>query len=142
MAKPCRHRPRGSLALWAGGRRFDATMIAARDTGRIVDYLGTHQHLAVDLDVQVEPDGSLLLRSDAQRFYEGPIAFGFPMLFSGRAELRESFDDATGEFRISLGVRNPVFGFLFGYEGTFRCEFPAATDAPARLKPRRTERRE
>jgi hypothetical protein len=34
-----------------------------------------------------------------------------------------------------------VLGFLFGYEGWFTCEFPPATDAPERLKPRRHERR-
>lgn len=124
-------------------RRFDATMILAASGGRIVDYLGTHQHLAVDLELTAEPDGSLLLRSDAQRFYEGPlVSFRFPMLFSGSAELRESFDDDAGVFRIELEVRNRVFGFLFGYRGTFACEFPAARDAPARLKPVRHERRE
>jgi hypothetical protein len=120
--------------------RFDATMILG--DGRVIDYLGTHQHLAVDLDLAVEPDGSLLLRSNAQRFYEGPfVAFRFPMLFSGRAELHESFDDASGRYRIRLEVRNRVFGFLFGYEGEFDCTFPEATDAPARLKPVRHERR-
>jgi hypothetical protein len=126
-----------------GGRqRFDATMIFSETRGRVVDYLGTHQHLAVDLDLAVDPDGSLHLRSDAQRFYEGPVAFRFPMLFSGRADLRESFDDDAGVFRVRLEVRNRVFGFLFGYEGEFRCEFPSATDAPARLKPVRTEARD
>ena len=119
--------------------RFDATMI--EHDGRIVDYLGTHQHLAVDLDLTVEPDGSLLLRSDAQRFYAGPVGFPFPMLFSGRAELRERFDDATGEYVIDLEVHNRVFGFLFGYSGRFTCEFPPATDAPSRLKPVRHEAR-
>lgn len=124
-------------------RRFDATMIYSEGLGRIVDYLGTHQHLAVDLELAVERDGSLHLRSDAQRFYEGPlIAFRFPMLFSGRADLHERFDDASGVYRISLEVRNRFFGFLFGYDGEFTCEFPAATDAPARLKPVRTEARE
>lgn len=123
-------------------RRFDATMISSTRTGAVVDYLGTHQHLAVDLELRAEPDGSLLLRSGAQRFYEGPLAFGFPMLFSGRAELRERYDDTSDRFHIALTVQNPVFGFLFGYEGWFRCEFPKATDAPARLKPRRTEWRE
>jgi hypothetical protein len=123
-------------------RRFDATMILSDRLGRIVDYLGTHQHLAVDLELHTEPDGSLLLRSDAQRFYEGPFGFRFPMLFSGRAELRERYDDDAGVFRVDLRVHNRVFGFLFGYEGAFTCEFPAAQDAPARLKPRRTERRE
>ena len=117
--------------------RFDATMVL--DGDRVVDYLGTHQHLAVDLDLTVEPDGSLHLRSNAQRFYEGRLAFRFPMLFSGRADLRESFDDATGRYRIDLEVRNRVFGFLFGYRGEFTCEFPAATDAPSRLKPVRHE---
>lgn len=120
-------------------RRFDATMILAR--GRIVDYLGTHQHLAVDLDLAVEDDGSLVLTSDAQRFYEGPLAFRFPMLFSGRARLRERFDDGDGLFHVDLEVHNRRFGFLFGYRGSFTCEWMPATDAPARLKPRRHEGR-
>ncbi|KQX07271.1 MULTISPECIES: DUF4166 domain-containing protein [unclassified Leifsonia] len=119
--------------------RFDATMII--DEGRIVDYLGSHQHLAVDLELTAQTDGSLLLRSGEQRFYEGPLAFRFPMLFSGRAELRESFDDEAQVFRIALEVHNEVFGFLFGYEGAFSCEFPEATDAPVRLKPVRHEQR-
>jgi len=121
-------------------RRFDATMVLG-DDGRILDYLGSHQHLAVDLRLTAEPDGSLLLRSDRQRFYEGPLGFRFPMLFSGRAELRESYDDVAQVFRIRLEVRNRVFGFLFGYEGEFRCEFPEATDAPSHTKPVRHERR-
>jgi hypothetical protein len=120
--------------------RFDATMIFSE--GRIVDYLGTHQHLAVDLDLSVADDGSLRLASGAQRFYEGPrIAFRFPMLFSGRALLHESFDETAGVYRIRMEIHNPVFGFLFGYEGWFTCEFPPATDAPEQLKPVRHEKR-
>lgn len=120
--------------------RFDATMIYTH--GRVLDYLGTHQHLAVDLDLSVDGDGSLHLRSDTQRFYEGRfIAFRFPMLLSGRADLRESYDEEAGVYRIRLEVRNRIFGFLFGYEGEFSCEFPEATDAPDRLKPVRHERR-
>lgn len=121
--------------------RFDATMVFDGGGGAVVDYLGTHQHLAVDLDLSVADDGSLHLRSGAQRFYEGPIAFRYPMLFSGYADLHESFDDAAGLYRIRLEVTNHRFGFLFGYEGWFTCEFPAASDAPARLKPVRQERR-
>lgn len=122
--------------------RFDATMIMG-GAGTIVDYLGTHQHLAVDLALSAEPDGSLRLRSDAQRFHAGPLSFRFPMLFSGRAELHESIDDGTGEFVIRLAVRNRLFGFLFGYEGRFRCEFPPLGDGPpARILPVRHERHE
>jgi hypothetical protein len=120
--------------------RFDATMIL--HDGRVLDYLGTHQHLAVDLDLVVDDNGSLRLTSNAQRFYEGRfVGFRFPMLFSGRAEFHERFDEAAGVYRIRMEVRNRAFGFLFGYEGEFTCEFPAATDAPERLKPLRHERR-
>lgn len=122
--------------------RFDATMIVDPARGSVVDYLGTHQHLAVDLDLTVEDDGSLLLRSGEQRFREGWIDFRFPMLFSGYAELRERFDDEAGVFRIQLEVRNLVFGFLFGYEGWFTCEFPEAAEAPpSRVLPKRHEHR-
>lgn len=114
-------------------RRFDATMILVGD--RIVDYLGTHQHLAVDLDLAVDADGGLLLTSGAQRFYEGVISFRFPMLLSGRATLRERYDDTDQRFHVDLEVRNDRFGFLFGYHGSFTCEWMPAIDAPTRLKP-------
>ncbi|MBT1545882.1 DUF4166 domain-containing protein [Curtobacterium aurantiacum] len=119
--------------------RFDATMVLA--DGRVLDYLGSHQHLAVDLDLEVDDRGGLVLTSEAQRFYEGPIAFRFPMLCSGRATLHEYWSDEDESFHVDLEVRNALFGFLFGYRGTFTCEWVPATDAPERLKPRRTELR-
>lgn len=121
--------------------RFDATMVIDPDRGTLVDYLGTHQHLAVDLDLDVDPQGGLVLRSGEQRFYEGRVGFRFPMLFSGRAELRERYDDTREAFHVSLEVRNRLLGFLFGYEGWFTCTYVPATDAPERLKPRRHELR-
>lgn len=36
-------------------RRFDATMIRSARLGCIVDYLGTHQHLAVEINLSVAP---------------------------------------------------------------------------------------
>lgn len=119
--------------------RFDATMILHE--GRIVDYLGTHQHLAVDLDLRVDDEGALLLRSGAQRFYEGPVGFRFSLLFSGRATLRERFDDTDGRFHVDMRVDNERFGFLFGYRGTFTCEWMPASGAPAHVIPRRHEAR-
>ncbi|MBT2498340.1 DUF4166 domain-containing protein [Agromyces sp. ISL-38] len=121
--------------------RFDATMVVDPARGTVVDYLGTHQHLAVDLAFQVEADGSLLLRSGEQRFREGVVDFRFPMLGSGYAELRERFDDKAGVYRVRLEVRNRVFGFLFGYEGWFECAFPNATEVPRHLLPKRHEPR-
>ena len=124
-------------------RRFDAYMIYSDERQCIVDYLGTHQHLAVDLELSVAPNGGLRLRSGAQRFYEGPIAFPFPLLFSGIAEVCEWYDDAAQCFRIEVSATNRTWGRLFGYTGRFEVEWlpvpPAAI--PQTLLPRRVESR-
>jgi hypothetical protein len=124
-------------------RRFDAYMIFSEARGRIVDYLGTHQHLAVDLELTVDERGGLRLRSGELRFYEGALAFRFPLLFSGVAEVCEWFDDALGRFRIEVNVTNRVFGPLFGYRGAFDVEWlDTARGVPPSARPRRDERRE
>lgn len=123
--------------------RFDATMVRGAGGG-IIDYLGTHQHLVVNLDMVAEPDGSLTIRSGAQRFYEGPIAFRFPNVLTGQAVLHERFDDASGRFAIDVRVSNRRLGDLCGYRGTFTCDYPStpSTGVPASAKPRRDEIRE
>lgn len=124
-------------------RRFDAYMIYSEERQRIVDYLGTHQHLAVDLDLSVDERGGLRLRSGEQRFYEGAIAFRFPQLFSGVAEVCEWFDDESGRFQIQVAVTNRVWGPLFGYRGSFDCEWiDTPHGPPASARPLREERRE
>ena len=124
-------------------RRFDAYMIHSKERGRIVDYLGTHEHLAVDIDLSVDEAGGIRLRSGAQRFYEGVIGFSFPMLFSGVADVREWYDDGIGKFRIEVKVHNPTWGPLFGYSGSFDAEWiPNVTKVPGSLLPKRFERRE
>ena len=123
-------------------RRFDATMIYSPTQNKIVDYLGTHQHLAVDLDLSVTEDGGLRLKSGAQRFHEGPVTFRFPMLLSGVAHLTEHFDDDRGVFVIDLEVRNRLLGFLFGYRGEFTCTYLKGAEVPTTVKPYREEIRE
>jgi hypothetical protein len=126
-------------------RRFDATMVYSEERGRIIDYLGNHQHLAVDIDLEVDDaTGGVRLRSGAQRFHEGPVSFRFPMLFSGYADVREWYDDATERFRIDVEVTNRTWGRLFGYRGSFTCRWPkVGTDGiPPGQKPVRHERRE
>jgi hypothetical protein len=125
-------------------RRFDAYMIYSEARRGIVDYLGTHQHLAVDLQLSVDEAGGLRLRSGEQRFYEGPVAFRFPLFFSGIADVREWYDDARGRFGIAVTVENRVWGPLFGYRGWFDAERRAVgpEGVPADVKPRREERRE
>jgi hypothetical protein len=125
-------------------RRFDAYMIYSERRERIVDYLGSHQHLAVDLDLNVDERGGLRIRSGAQRFYEGPIRFHFPMFFSGIAEVCEWYDDSVGKFNIDVTVTNPMWGPLFGYRGSFNVEWLEGAHAqlPPDLIPRRQEQRE
>ena len=124
-------------------RRFDAYMIYSEERNCIVDYLGTHQHLAVDLDLAVAPNGGLQLRSGAQRFYEGPIAFSFPLFLSGIADVCEWYDDREQCFRIEVSATNRTWGKLFGYNGRFQVEWKPATPEtiPKNILPRRLEAR-
>jgi Domain of unknown function (DUF4166) len=125
-------------------RRFDAYMIYSEQRGCIVDYLGTHQHLAVDIYLGVAPNGGLRLRSGSQRFYEGVIGFSFPMLLSGVADVCEWYDDREECFRIQVSVANRALGRLFGYSGRFQVEWRRGEpgSVPPAVLPRRTERRE
>lgn len=107
---------------------------------RLAGFVGRPAMQQTHLNLAVEPDGSLRLRSGAQRFNEGPIACRFPMLFSGRADLRESWDPDAEVFRISLEVTNHYVSFLFGYEGWLRATYATDETARNRLKPRRHER--
>ena len=123
-------------------RRFDAYMIYSQQRGRIVDYLGTHQHLAVDIEISVAANGGIALRSGEQRFYEGLLGFRFPLAFSGIAEVCEWFDDAIGKYRIEVNVRNRIWGPLFGYRGSFDVEWLSGPTLPPDLLPKRVEPRE
>jgi hypothetical protein len=125
-------------------RRFDAYMIYSGTRKRIVDYLGTHQHLAVDLNIWVNETGGLCLRSGEQRFYEVRIAFKFPLIFSGIAEVCESYDESSKRFEIKVNVSNAAWGPLFGYHGTFEVDWlPMSLDRiPQKAKPLREEIRE
>ncbi|GLW44396.1 hypothetical protein Stsp02_00580 [Streptomyces sp. NBRC 14336] len=124
-------------------RRFDAQMVLSPRGDRVLDYLGTHQHLATDLFLRAEPDGSLLIRSGEHRFREGVVDVRVPELIGAAAEVRESYDDAAGRFRIQVRVVNRYFGPLFGYEGSFRAEYTDVRRCGVRpgLRPVREEAR-
>ncbi|WSA80811.1 DUF4166 domain-containing protein [Streptomyces sp. NBC_01799] len=126
-----------------GPHRFDATMVFSPERDCVLDYLGTHQHLASDLHMSAQPDGSLLIRSGEHRFREGPVDVRVPSLIGGEAEVRELFDESTGRFRIRVRVTNRHFGFLFGYEGSFTAEYVDAGGRGLRadMRPVREEAR-
>lgn len=86
----------------------------------------------------------MCIRSGEQRFYEGPVAFRFPLIFSGVANVREWWDEPAACFHIEVHVANMVLGPLFGYRGSFTIEersCPAAA-IPADVVPVREEHRE
>ncbi|MEV6766072.1 DUF4166 domain-containing protein [Streptomyces sp. NPDC051105] len=124
-------------------RRFDAQMVLSPKGDRILDYLGTHQHLASELHLRAEPDGSLLIRSGEHRFREGPVDVSVPELAGATAEVRESYDDRAGRFRIQVRVVNRYFGPLFGYRGSFEASYTDVRRCGVRpgLRPVREESR-
>jgi hypothetical protein len=124
-------------------RRFDATMVYSPERGCVVDYLGTHQHLATDLHLAADRTGALVIRSGEHRFREGRMDTRVPDLIGGDALVRESYDDATGRFGIQVRVSNRCFGPIFGYEGSFTVEYldAAAHGERADLRPIREEAR-
>jgi hypothetical protein len=123
-------------------RRFDAYMIYSEQRKCIVDYLGSHEHLAVDIDLSVDERGGLRLRSGSQRFYERVVGFTFPIIFSGIADVCEWYDDSLNKFRIEVNVHNKIWGPIFGYTGSFDVEWKTMTQEaiPAELMPMRLER--
>jgi len=119
-------------------RRFDAQMVFDPGTGRIIDYLGTHQHVAVDLRLDVRPDGGFRMRSGRFRLGEGPLRAFLSQRVAGFAEVNEWFDESIDRFRIEVAVRNPRFGPVFGYHGQFDATFaPMSTGASGAVKPLR-----
>lgn len=116
-------------------RRFDATMVYQPGRNVIVDYLGTHQHLAVDLDVSVDSAGGLHIRSGAQTFRGGVAC---PPWLSGEATVHEWWDASSSRFRIQVTVTSRKFGPLFGYYGSFTVSYvPSGAPVPAAVRPLR-----
>lgn len=122
-------------------RRFDATMIYSQQRGEIVDYLGTHQHIAVDLHLDVDQQGGLRIRSGEQRFRLAGLDCRLPEGLTGTADLHEWYDDEHECFQIRVTVSNPRFGPIFGYRGRFTARY-VDTPVPAAVKPYREEARE
>ncbi|PWJ25148.1 uncharacterized protein DUF4166 [Branchiibius hedensis] len=120
-------------------RRFDATMVYDPERRVVVDYLGTHQHVAADLDVSVDERGGLCIASDAMRLHEGPLSVAMPSWVRGRARVREHWDEQAACFRIRVEVHHGLVGPVFGYHGRFTAHFVDARDVPAAVRPYREE---
>lgn len=120
-------------------RRFDATMVFDPERQVVVDYLGTHQHVAADLDISVDERGGLCIDCDVMRLHEGPISVRMPSWICGRARVREYWDQQAACFRISVEVKHPVVGPVFGYHGSFTARYVQVQQVPAAVLPYREE---
>lgn len=100
-------------------RVFDAAMVYSSRRKVLVDYLGTHHHVAADLRCWVDDEGGINFASGAYRCFEGLIRFRFPSWSTALARAREWWDEDLGRYRIAVGITNPVFGHVLGYQGTF-----------------------
>ena len=126
-------------------RCFDATMIYSDQRNSIVDYLGTHQHVAADLNCWVDDEGGMNFTSRDQRCYEGPLRFWFPRPFTGHATVREWWDGDIDRYRIHVDVTNPILGHILGYRGSFTdrtVTIASPEEIPAAALPARQQERE
>ncbi|GAA2359610.1 hypothetical protein Cme02nite_36210 [Catellatospora methionotrophica] len=124
-------------------RRFDATMVWDPHREVIVDYLGTHQHIAADLHLRVDDEGGLHLRSGQMRLRAAGVDTALPTAATAVAEVHERYDDTADVFRIDVRVTNPWFGPVFGYTGAFTLRHvdTETTPVPASVKPYREQAR-
>lgn len=125
-------------------RQFNSTMIYSPAKKRIVDYLGSHQNLAVDLEMSVLPNGGIRFRSGAQRFYEGKMGIWLPRVLRGDAEVCEWYDEKYDRFHVEVQVKSPSMGKLLRYFGYFEIKsiHLKQEQIPSRVKPLREESRE
>ena len=120
--------------------------------GRIVDYEGVRAALpeplppgaSIELELSVDADGAFRLRTGVQRLYEWPIPIRIPNLVSGRADVRESYNDKEERYEVDVTIGNRFLGRIFGYRGWFRLDFRPCTpeEIPRDARPQREERRE
>jgi hypothetical protein len=120
-------------------RRFEGTIVYSERRAGVVDYLGTHQQLAVDLHASVDDRGAMVIRSGEQRFRAGPFDCRLPAGLTGRGHVREWYDEETERLGIQVTVTNPLIGPVFGYRGSYTARLVDTTETPvpASVKPYR-----
>ena len=131
------------LRTFSTGRRqrFDAYMIYSEQRQRIVDYLGTRQHLGRGPGTfgrrQRRPAAAL---RGAALLRESP-GVPFSAILSGVADVCEWFYDESGRCGIEVNATNSTWGPLFGYRGAFDVEWVEAPGGPPdTVRPKREER--
>ena len=100
-------------------RRFDEFVVLDRSAPTLLIYVGNHQHLVVELNVGVTPEGGLELTTGRQRLLTRGASLRFPLALSAQARIREWYDERTDRLRIDGRVRNRLLGDVFCCVGSF-----------------------
>jgi hypothetical protein len=114
---------------------FDATMLEG-EHGEVCDQLGSDQSVVATLRVGVDEHtkGIRLTSTRLAHVTRKGRTVRIPTVVAGRATVHEWWDQSHDCFRIAVSVRHPLFGEVFGYDGTFsvtevRRSHPAAIAA-------------
>lgn len=125
-------------------RRFDEWLIFSERRNKLQIYAGMRQHLAVEAVASVDDAGGLCIRTGVQRLFCGPLSLRFPRLFSGDADVRETYNQSAGYYEIDVHVAHPFWGPIFGCRGRFQIEWLECDpeQIPERARPDRVQSRE
>ncbi|WP_233144096.1 DUF4166 domain-containing protein [Lottiidibacillus patelloidae] len=99
-------------------RYFNALMSLDKKRNIIEDYLGEPPLMYSDLKFSCI-DGGLRIDSYKQRLVLGRIEIPLPKVLQGLATVTERYNEEKGVYEISVIVKNPIIGQVFGYEGEF-----------------------
>ena len=92
-------------------------MVAVPSSKLLILYVGSHQHLATELELSVSDRGGLMIRSGRQRMMLFGTSFRFPLLLSAQADVHEWYDPQDGQFHIEAYVRNRMLGDVLDASG-------------------------
>ncbi|MCI0764070.1 DUF4166 domain-containing protein [Bacillus sp. TL12] len=100
-------------------RYFNAVMYLDTKQHEIIDYFVEPHLLVSTLAFYVDKEGAMHILSKKQWFYILGKKISLPKFLYGEAKITESYDDTLNCYKIHVQVRNPLFGPLFSYKGTF-----------------------
>lgn len=117
-------------------RRFDAYMTYDVDRQCVLDYVGSHRDLVVELHFDVTEEGGLLIRAGKQWLSLAGSPISVPSPLRVGIDVHERYDEGSERFEIDVAVRGPLLGIVFAYDGWFTAEYESCPklgdiDAPA-----------
>jgi hypothetical protein len=121
-------------------RRFVDTLRWNPHRDSVVDLLGWHGRLAVEIDLAVtgsDGDGTLELTLGPGWLRHGDHFVRLPEALSVRGTLRDWYAQETDRLAVAAEVSNPLVGDVFGYRGQFETSTGALDAAEDRTIDRR-----